>query len=86
MQKEFTVGDLRAMLAHVDSNTKLSIAGGLTIARIKRVGREELFMEFAEIEADLSHQFRTKFPNVKVAFCSFEPSGNLADVVYVPRL
>ena len=86
MQNEFTVGELRQKLAGLKDDTKLSIAGGLTIYRFKRVADDEVFLEFNQFEADLSPSFRKNHPAVQVAFCSYGSSGEVVQEVPVPRL
>lgn len=83
---DYTVGELKRLLAGLPDETKISIAGDLHIYRLKRIADDEVFLEFGEFEAELSPQFRKRFPEVKVAFCGHESSGEVVQEVSVPRL
>ncbi len=81
-----TVGELRSHLAVFDDHDELSIAGGLTVYRVKSTGDNSAFLEFNEIEVPLSEKFKEKHPEVQVAFCSFDSDGSLVQEVSVPVL
>lgn len=81
-----TVGELRRHLEAYDDDFELKFAGGVTFYRVKTRGDNLAVVEFNEIEAMLSPKFRKKFPEVKVAFCSFESDGSVVQEVSVPEL
>jgi hypothetical protein len=82
----YTVGDLRRDLQAYDDDFELEIDGGLTVYRVKTRGDNLAVLEFNEIQAMLSPKFKKKFPEVKVAFCSFESDGSVVQEVGVPEL
>ncbi len=67
-----TVADLKRQLNGLADSTKLTFPGGLTFYRIKRLGDDEVFIEFNEAQADLTPEFKKRNPNVKVAFISMD--------------
>ena len=83
---DYTVGDLSRLLDGLPSNTKLSIAGGLRVSRLQRIDDDVVFLEFVELEAELSPAFRRKHPTIVVAFCRFPLSGEVVQEVLVPVL
>ena len=82
----FTVGEMKRHLEGCDDNDELAFPGGLTFYRLKRRGSDLICLEVAEVEAPLSDELKKKFPEVKVAFCSFETTGELIQEVSVPVL
>ena len=75
--KEFTVGDLRALLDGLDDAAILSFSGRLTFQSLKQWGDSEFVVQFTEQQAYLSEAFKKRNPNVKVAFV--ETSGVVRD-------
>lgn len=63
-----TVGDLKQKLEGLSDDTKISIAGNLSIYRFKRVANDEVFMEFNEAPGFLEDSFKKRNPNVQVVF------------------
>ncbi len=86
MSDMLTVGDLKRQLASYDDGDELIFQGGLTFYRLKTRGDKLVQVEFDEIQAILSAKFKKKFPEVKVAFCSFESDGSVVQEVFVPEL
>lgn len=83
---EMTVGDLLRQLQGCDPNDRLLFDGGVTFNRLKRRGPDLMVLEFNEIQADLSPAFRKRHPNVLVAFAAFHTTGEMVQMVSVPRL
>lgn len=65
---DFTVGDLKRQLQHLDDGTRLSFGGKLTFYRVKSCGEGEAYIEWNEPQAFLDGHFRTKNPHIQVAF------------------
>ncbi|MEM1427840.1 MAG: hypothetical protein AAGG09_00100 [Pseudomonadota bacterium] len=82
----YTVGDLRRDLQAYDDDYELEIDGGLTVYRVKTRGDKLAVLEFNEFQAMLSPEFKNKFPEVKVAFCSVESDGSVVQEVGIPEL
>jgi hypothetical protein len=82
----YTVGDLRRDLQAYNDDFELEIGGGLTVYRVKTRSDNLAVLEFNEFQAMLSPKFKKKFPEVKVAFCSVESDGSVAQEVGVPEL
>lgn len=70
LEDAFTVGDLREELASYGDDVRLSFSGRLTFGRLKRLGTNEVFLEFEEAQAYLSERVKKRNPNLKVAFIS----------------
>lgn len=81
-----TVGELKRQLSAFSDDHELQLPGGLTFYRFKQRGDDLVVMEVDALEALLSDRFKRKFPEVKVAFCSFESDGSALRIVYVPEL
>jgi hypothetical protein len=81
-----TVGDLKRHLAAYDDDFEIAFDGDLTFYRVKTRGENLAVVEFTEFKAILSPKFRRKFPEVKVAFCSFESDDAIMQEVRVPEL
>lgn len=64
-----TVGDLKRALNSFPDDAKISIAGNLRLYRCKKVGDNEVYLEFNEYEAFLSDELRRMIPEAKVIFC-----------------
>lgn len=78
-----TVGELRKQLAALPDDTKIDFAGKLSFNRLRyRQGR--ILVEFEEIEAMLSDEFKFKHPEVKAIFCSFESDDSPIEPVELP--
>jgi hypothetical protein len=71
-ENKITVGELKKMLQGHKDDTRISLAGGLTIYRIKTIADDEVFLEFNEPQAYLEPSFRKKNPNVKIAFIAID--------------
>jgi hypothetical protein len=82
---EFTVGDLKRQLAHLDDETLIEFSGGLTFYRFKRIGDDAVVLEFAEAEADLKPKTREL---IQVAFMRMPQLSDDEPVksISVPRL
>ena len=70
-----TVGELRVALRGLDDNDEISIAGGLSFYRLKRVGEGTYFMEFNEPEGYKSDNFKMRNPGVQVVFMNPDFAG-----------
>ena len=81
-----TVGDLKRHLTAYDDDSEIEFDGGLTFYRVKTRGDKLTMVEFNEYQAELSPKFRKEFPEVKVAFCSFESDGPVVQKVGAPEL
>lgn len=73
---EITVGEFLSQLQGCDPNKVLRFNGGLTFYRFRF--RDDVMIEFAEIQAMLGDSFREKHPEVKVAFYHDVPTGGAA--------
>jgi hypothetical protein len=86
MDEKFTVGDMKRLLDGLPDDDELAFEGGLTISRLKRRGDDLIVAEFNQFQAMLSENFKRKFPEVQVAFCSWESDGSVVQEVSVPEL
>lgn len=86
MEEKFTVGEMKRLLEGLPDDDELAFEGGLTISRLKPRGDDLIVAEFKQFQAMLSDEFKSKFPEVQVAFCSWESDGNIVQAVSVPEL
>lgn len=72
---DYTIGDLRRLIAGISDDTKLSFGGGMTVYRVKRCADDEVYLEWNEPFAYLDDKFRKKNPHIKCAFVELPSDG-----------
>jgi len=67
-ESNYTVGDLRKLLALASDDAKITFDGGLTVYRARHWDDGSIHLEFNEPQAELTVSLKMSCSNIQVAF------------------